>query len=149
MGEEALGVETWLVVPPGGARVVDSGAARWWAEGNGVVCNQSYLRLVTPEHLRAGFAVVRELSNGSKIALVAESGPLSETTREARRLLAGPEAAAIFSAMAVVVRSPVARTIMSFFVRFSTPPFPVKVFTSAEEARAWAATQVSGQVGHG
>ena len=57
-------------------------------------------------------------------------------------MLAGPEAAETYLAMAVLVRSPVARVIMNFFARFSAPPFPVRVFTDVDEARAWAAAQV-------
>lgn len=133
----------WLLCPPTGAHIVDSGAARWWAEAGGLVCNQSYVRHVTVEHLRAGFQAARALADGRRVALVAESGPLSETTREARQELAGAEAASVFCAMAVLVRSPVARTIMNFFVRFSSPPFPVRVFSTASDARAWAARQVA------
>jgi hypothetical protein len=40
--------------------------------------------------------------------------------------------------MAVVARSPVARTLMKFFTRLSAPPFPVEVFASADAARGWA-----------
>jgi hypothetical protein len=40
--------------------------------------------------------------------------------------------------MAVVARSPVARTLMKFFTRLSSPPFPVAVFATANEARGWA-----------
>lgn len=132
-----------LLEPPSGADVRDSGAALWWWCGDGIVCNQAYERRVTTEHLRAGFAICRELGGGEPVVLVSEAGPLGETTREARDLLAGPEAAAIYRAMAVVVRSPVARAIMSFFVRFSSPPFPVRVFNDVQEALDWARDQAS------
>ena len=144
MGERGNGHgESWLVVPPPGARVVDTGAARWWSEGEGLVCNQSYVATVTAEHLRAGFRVAREMGEGRKVALVAESGPLSQATRESRVVLAGPESAAVFAAMAVVVRSPVARAIMNFFVRLSSPPFPLRMFTSPDDARAWARSELA------
>lgn len=143
MGEPGDGHgDRWLVVPPPGARVVDTGAARWWSEGGGLVCNQSYVATVTAEHLRSGFQVAREMGEGEKVVLVAESGPLSQATRESRALLAGPESAAVFAAMAVVVRSPVARAIMNFFVRLSSPPFPLRMFTSADDARAWARAEL-------
>ncbi|MFO0554007.1 MAG: hypothetical protein U0271_36845 [Polyangiaceae bacterium] len=127
----------WLVSPPPGARIIDTGAARWWLEGP-YVCNQSYVELVTADHLRAGFRAAQELSGGRRVPLVAESGPLSGANREARDLLAGPEAAAVFSAMGVLVRSPVARTIMNLFVRLQSPPFPLRVFTDPTAARDWA-----------
>jgi hypothetical protein len=141
-GSSAPARDDWLVAPPADARVIDTGGARWWLDGDGVVHNQSYVRVVTPDHLRAGFRAAAEFGAGKKVALVAESGPLSETSREARDLLASEEAAAVFCAIAVLVRSPVARTIMNFFVRFSSPPFPVRMFTAPNEARAWAREQV-------
>ena len=132
----------WALRPPSGAEIIDTGAARWWAEGPRTVCNQSYTTKVTPDNLRAGFQACGDLSEDLPIVLIAESGPLAETTREARLLLAGSEAAAVYGAMAVVVSSPVAAVIMRFFVRFARPPFTVQVFSSAEAARGWAAEEV-------
>jgi hypothetical protein len=128
-----------LLRPAAGARVIDTGAARWWLDPSGVVCNHSYADHVSAQHIRDGLRAAVELSGGRRIPLVAEAGPFGGSDREARDLLAGPEAAAVYTAMAVVVRSPVARTLMNFFVRFARPPFPVQVFTSPSEAIAWAA----------
>jgi len=128
----------WLLVPPEGARIIDTGAARWWID-DGIVFNQSSVAgSVTAGHIRAGFEATKQLSGGRRCPLVAEAGPLADSTREARDLLAGPEAAAVYCAMGVLVNSPVARTIMNLFVRISSPPFEVRVFTSADEARDWA-----------
>ncbi len=138
----------WLLRPPLGATLIDTGAARWWIEPSGVVCNQSYIDgAVTVDHLRAGFQATLELTGGKRAPLAAEAGPLSSTTREARDLLAGDEACAVYTAMAVVVASPVARTIMNFFVRFSKPRLPVRVFTSADQALDWACSYLESDRG--
>jgi hypothetical protein len=137
----------FLLHPPAGARIIDTGAARWWLDPSGVVCNHSYADHVTSQNIRDGLRAALELSGGRRAPLVAEAGPLGGSDREARDLLVGPEATAAYSAMAVVVRSPVARTLMNFFVRFSKPPFPVQVFTSPSEALAWAAGFVERPVG--
>lgn len=137
----------WLLHPPPGARLIDTGAARWWVDPCGVVCNQSYIDgVVTAEHLRAGFRAALELTGGGRAPLAAEAGPLSSATREARDLLAGPETAAVFTAMAVVVTSPVARTVMNFFVRFSKPSVPVRVFTAPDQALDWARSYLEPRV---
>ena len=132
-----------LLTPPSGVDPTDSGAALWWRHADGIVCNRSYAARVTPEHLRKGFAISRELGHGRKVVLVSEAGPLAGTSREARDLLAGPEACATYLAMAVLVRSPVARTIMNFFMRFSSPPFEVRIFTHPPDAIAWAEERVA------
>ncbi|MFO0713038.1 MAG: hypothetical protein U0353_24500 [Sandaracinus sp.] len=135
--ETEAGPRGFVLAPPEGARIIDTGAARWWSEGDWV-CNQSYVEGVTAEQIRAGMRAALELSGGRKVPLLAESGPMSRSTREAREVLAGPEAAAVFSAFGFVVRSPVARTIISLFVRISGPSVPVKMFGDADSARAWA-----------
>lgn len=130
---------SWLLVPPEGARIIDTGAARWWIE-DGVVCSQTYFPgSVNEEQVRAGFEATRQLGGGRPCPLLAEAGPQSNgSTREARDLLAGSEAAAVYRGMGVMVNSPVARTLMNLFVRVSPPPFAVRMFTSVDEARAWA-----------
>ena len=132
----------WSLTPPTDAEVIDTGAARWWLDGFRIICNQSYTRKVTPENLRAGLETCRALSPDLPIVLIADSGPLAETTHEARKLLASAEAAQVYGAMAVLVRNPVAAVVMNFFARIMRPPFTVSVFRSPDAARAWAAAQV-------
>jgi len=129
----------WLLVPPPGARIIDTGAARWWIE-DGIVCSQTYLPgSVTVEQVRAGFEAARQLGGGQRCPLLAEAGAQANgSTRDARDLLAGPEGAAAYRGMGVMVGSPVARTLMNLFIRISPPPFEVRVFTSADAARTWA-----------
>ena len=128
----------WSLVPGEGARVLDTGVARWWIE-DGVLCSQNYAdATITADHVRAGFAAAAQLAGPRAAPLIAEGAHQTLATREARELLSGPEAAARYTAMAVVARSPVARTLMKFFTRLTTPPFPVAVFAAADEARGWA-----------
>ena len=131
----------WSLMPGEGTDVIDTGVARWWVE-DGVLCSQNYAdETITEAHVRAGFAAARTLSAGRPAPLIAEGAHQTLATREARELLAGAEAMAHYTAMAVVARSPVARTLMQFFTRLTAPRFPVSVFATAEEARAWARTQ--------
>lgn len=128
----------WSLVPGEGAEVIDTGVARWWIE-EGVLCSQNYAdATITADHVRAGFAAAVRLSGARAAPLIAEGAHQTLATHEARALLAGAEAVAHYTAMAVVARSPVARTLMKFFTRLSSPPFPVAVFATADEARGWA-----------
>ena len=62
------------------------------------------------------------------------SGPLD---REAREYYAGPQYAALVSATALLVGSPVGRVIGSFVLRLTRPVSPIRIFTSESEALAW------------
>ena len=46
-------------------------------------------------------------------------------------------------AVALVVGSPVSRMVGSLFLRMSAPPFPVRLFTSYDEAMRWLADYTS------
>jgi len=128
----------WALAPSKGVSVIDTGVARWWIE-DGVLCSQNYAdATITADHVRAGFAAAVRLSGGRAAPLIAEGAHQTLATHEARALLAGPEAAAHYTAMAVVARSHVARTLLMFFTRLTTPPFPVAVCATADEARGWA-----------
>jgi hypothetical protein len=132
----------WSLVPPPGASITDTGLARWWIE-DGVLCSQNYADTeITVAHVRAGFDAARALSGGRPAPLVTEGAHQTLATREARELVAGPEALRHYTAMAVVVRSPVARALMLFFTRLSPPQYPIASFATADEARAWARTHL-------
>jgi hypothetical protein len=125
------------VEPPPGVEVVDTGGAWWWVEPDGLAGHRNHADLVTEQHVRDGLRALRALSGGRRVPLVAETGPLGGSERGARDALAGPEAVATIAAMGVVVRTPVARALMNLFVRLSRPPYPIRVFATAAEARAW------------
>jgi len=62
---------------------------------------------------------------------------LRSMTRECRKYFAGPETAAIESAVALVVVSPVARAVGNFFMGLNKPLLPTRLFTVEPEALAW------------
>lgn len=143
---ETFDGEGWLLRPPAGTRVVESAVSRWWLE-DGVVCSQQSGREpITADVIRAGFRTALSLTGGRCAPLLAEGRNSSASTREARDLMSSEEAAAVYCAMGVLVGSPVARTLMNFFMRFSSPPYPVRCFSSPEEARAWARAHVPSPV---
>jgi hypothetical protein len=85
-------------------------------------------------------AVLRKLGSGVRRPLVADIRGSRSVTREARAYLAGDAMAEVASKIALVVGSSLSRAIGSFWLTFSRPRMPVKVFTSPEEALVWART---------
>jgi hypothetical protein len=60
--------------------------------------------------------------------------------REAREYYAGPELAAVVSAAALLVTSPIGRVIGTFFLRLSRTATPIRMFTEEREALDWLHT---------
>ena len=125
--------------PPPGVTVIDTRAARFWRDDDGIVYNQNLVDgVVGQQELSRGLAAVRELTGGHPAVLIAYGGSMSAATREAREYMAGPEADATIAAMGVIVTSPVVRVIMTFFLRWSSPPYETRLHASIDEARLWA-----------
>ena len=130
--------------PEAGAKQVTTSATRFWLSSEGIVYNQNLVEGTVEEaHLVEGLAALRELTNGQRAVLLADGGSRTAATREARAYMAGPQGRESIGAMVVVAHSPVARVVMSFFARFTKPPYPTHVCATVEDARVWARGQVA------
>jgi len=85
------------------------------------------------EAVRATWTVAGERR---RPVLVDLSG-LREQSREARLYFVSDEAVALYSAVAILISSPVSRVIGTFFLRLTNHKVPTRLFTSEEEAIAW------------
>jgi hypothetical protein len=113
---------------------------------DGVLYDDTYMvGRVEGEHMRKGLDAIRELTRGRRAPLVAVANRMGSASREARDLLAGPEAAQMISGMAVVVTSPVVRAVLRFFMLVSSPSYPVALFATIDEARRWARARVASE----
>lgn len=61
-------------------------------------------------------------------------------SREARAHFAGPEAAQMFAAVAILIGSPLTRAIGNFFLGLNKPIMTTRLFTSKDEAIEWRRT---------
>lgn len=88
------------------------------------------------DEAEASVHAARQLSNQPRPALVDLSN-LKGMTREARVYYAGPETAKGRSALALLIKSPVARVFGNFFMGLNKTTVPTRLFTSEPEAIAW------------
>jgi len=86
---------------------------------------------------RENLETTSRLSTGSRLAVLVDLRQVKSQSSEARVLLAGPEAARVSRAVALVIGSPLSRVIGNFYLRFNRPETPTRLFTSEEEAGAW------------
>ncbi len=84
-------------------------------------------------------AYARMLGRRCSVVVVLDS--LTSQDSEARRIYAAGMQPALFYAAALIVTSPLARAIGSFFLGLTRPAVPTKLFESVEDAAAWVGTQ--------
>jgi hypothetical protein len=78
---------------------------------------------------------------GRRCCVIVVIDSLTSQDSEARRIYAGGMQPSLFYAAALIVTSPLARAIGSFFLGLTKPAIPTKLFDSVDAAAAWAATQ--------
>jgi hypothetical protein len=80
---------------------------------------------------------IRKVTGGVRSPSVIDISAAKSVTREARAHFAGDAVAEVVTRMALVVSSPLARAIGSFFLSFNRPKTPVKLFATVDEALVW------------
>lgn len=86
------------------------------------------------------FQVACARSAGQRCAVVVVLDSLTSQDSEARRIYASGLQPALFYAAALIVTSPLARAIGSFFLGLSRPLVATRLFDSIDDATAWIAT---------
>lgn len=82
-----------------------------------------------------------QIGGGKRRPLLVDIRQIKSQSREARDYYAGEESAANYSAVAILVGSPISRMIGNFLTGFNRSAYsPVMLFTSEAEAIAWLRT---------
>ena len=89
------------------------------------------------EHLR----ILAELAGGKKVGVLVDLRNVASQDRAARAAYAGEESLAFTRRCALLIGSPMARVIGSFFLGINKPLYPTRLFTSLKEAEAWVAAE--------
>lgn len=92
---------------------------------------------------KANIALVREIAGASKVPVLVDIGRIEGVTRAARTYYASGHATAVIAASALLVDSPISRVLGNFFVGFSKPSCPTRLFTDKTEALGWLLEFVS------
>ncbi len=93
---------------------------------------------LTIEDARENLDAMVDITKRRKVPMVADLSKIASATREVREYYASDAAAAVVTAVAIVVGNPVTRIIGSFFLRINRPPYPTAMFTSVDKAVDWA-----------
>ena len=76
-------------------------------------------------------------------AVLVDMTELGEESREARLYFVSDEAGGRYSAVAILVASPVSRVIGTFFLRLAAHKVPTRLFSSEREAVDWLVDQTA------
>ena len=79
----------------------------------------------------------RELSGGKKMPLFADVRGMKGASAEARDFGNSEEVRSTYSAVGILTGSKFTQIIASAFMKVNKPPYPVKMFTTKEEAIFW------------
>jgi hypothetical protein len=80
---------------------------------------------------------------GRRCCVIVVIDSMMSQDSEARRIYASGMQPTLFYAAALIVTSPLARAMGSFFLGLTKPAVPTKMFESVDAAAAWVATQRS------
>jgi len=105
---------------------------------------------VSGDDARENLAITAGLVAGGRAPVLVDLRALKSQSPEARAVLAGPAAARVSRAVALLIGSPLSRVLGNFYLRVNRPETPTRLFSSEEEARAWlAAVADAGAPGEG
>src|SRR5262245_28068883 len=108
-----------------------------WLDDEGFVRSETRENAeVTLEDAREASRAAQSLLGGVPRPMLADITELRSISRDARRLTAAVVGER-YTAIAVVVASPMSRALGNFFLSLHKPPIPTRMFSSVEEGLAW------------
>lgn len=105
-----------------------------------VVCTVLDNAYVTEDDARENIEAVLELAQGKPMPVLVDIRRSKGISKEARAFLSGREITAVQCACALLVESSISRVIGSFFLGLNKTHFPLRLFTSEQDAREWLQT---------
>ena len=121
---------------------VDTGKLLVSRRDDGVihVFYKDYTEIDVPTQMDAHFTFV-ELTSGKPSRFIIEAGDYCSITKEARENAYTLEDISPMRATAVVVNNIAYKLIADFYIKFTKPKFPYKVFNSFDKAITWLKEQ--------
>ncbi|MFH1618017.1 MAG: hypothetical protein ABIB65_05550 [Candidatus Margulisiibacteriota bacterium] len=117
---------------------VDTPIGKTWIGDDGIAYAE-FLPNVSIDREKAlvFFEECKKLSEGKANPVLLDVKNAFLADREARLLFSSDLCVSITRAAAVLINSPVAQVVASFFMGLNKPPFPVRLFSRREEALEW------------
>lgn len=112
-----------------------------WLDGSGLLWHRLDEGVsVTVQDVEETLAAVRTLTAGRHVPAVVDIRGAGFADRAARDGFAGDENTSSETATALIVDQAFSRHLGNLYLRWSKPSRPVRLFTSEDQAEAWART---------
>jgi hypothetical protein len=92
---------------------------------------------ITLQDAQETMAAYLKLNKGKRLPLLVDTKTMRSISREARHYYASAEAAAVASAVALMVETPVSKVLGNFYLGLSNPHLPSRLFTAEGPALEW------------
>jgi hypothetical protein len=126
-----------------GERDVKLRTGRFWRDGD-VLWGKCFEGAEeTLDDAKEQVAAQRAMLDDGPLPFIMDIRGVRSLARESRMYFASAESAQVFRATALIVASPLSRAIGNFFLGLNKAQMPTRLFTSEEDALAWARSFLS------
>lgn len=128
--------------PPTAHKVFEIPLSTMWFDEDGIFNSVTKKdAALTKEALMVTFDFIQKNASGKKICWLGDVTNASLPTTEARDY-AGEETPKFIKALALITNSELSRMIANVFLVLKKPPYPTRLFTNVQDARAWLKTHL-------
>lgn len=125
-----------LTIPPD-AEITELPTATIWRDENGIL--YAILKKTPPPTMEQTIEAIngyKKVTGGEKHCIMIDVTHSPQSSREVREY-AAKELPKLFKAMALLSKSALGKMLANLFFNLKSQPYPVKMFNTEKEARAW------------
>ncbi|MEI6946022.1 STAS/SEC14 domain-containing protein [Paraflavisolibacter sp. H34] len=123
------------ITPPADRAVFEGAIATYWIE-DGILVSLSKSPKRTVQNISENIALVRQITNNTKMPLLIYLAPSPVPDKETRQF-STEQLPHVYKAMAMVSKPGLAKLIMNILFRLKPPPIPMKSFSDDRAAKEW------------
>ena len=121
---------------PADRPICEGEIATYWIDDDGILVSLSKNPRRTVANITANVALVKQITNNKKVPLLIYLSNSPIPDRETQKF-STEQLPNVYTAMAMVSESGLAKFIMNLLFKFQSPPIPMKNFSDDQEAKAW------------
>src|SRR3954464_11779822 len=122
--------------PPENVEIIKGEIADYWLDEQGILYSYSKSPKRTVKNISENVALVKKITGNKRVPLLIYLSNSPIPDKETQKF-ATEQLPVIYTAMAMVSTSGLAKFIMNILFKFKQAPIPMKSFSNDEEAKEW------------